>query len=129
MRRLVRSATTPTSGGDSRKPPRSSQLTMVSPVPGGRPGSSSAVCMAAGTRVATPQPGEREPGQGGGDGRHGEGGAHADGGERPAGADDGALAEPVDDPVAGEPADGHGDLRATKARPAAAAPVCRSPLR
>src|SRR5689334_9092763 len=55
-RRLARSAIRPTTGGDRRKPTRSSQLTTVSPTPRGRPGSPSAVCIAAGTRVATPRP-------------------------------------------------------------------------
>jgi hypothetical protein len=51
-RRLLASARTPTIGGDSRKPTRSNQVTTVSPAPGGRPGNSSAACIAAGTKVA-----------------------------------------------------------------------------
>src|SRR5699024_5202663 len=57
----VASATRPTTGGEARHPSRISQDTTVSPVPGRRPGTSFAADMAAGTRVATPDPGSAKP--------------------------------------------------------------------
>ncbi len=51
----------PTTGGEMRNPSRSSQPTIVRPVPGLNPGSSSAACMAAGIRVATPKPATPNP--------------------------------------------------------------------
>ena len=108
-RRLVRSATNPTRGGDSRNPPRSSQLTMVRPVPGAvravrrrcawRPGrgwrrrarrARSRPAWSRRTAWRGRRPCRRR--------------------RAPAGAHDGALAEAVDGAVAGQPADGHGGL-------------------
>ena len=61
VRRDVASEMTPTIGGDARKPSRISQDTTVRPVPGRKPGSSSAACIAAGTSVATPKPAAANP--------------------------------------------------------------------
>ena len=114
-RRLVASARTPITSGESRKPIRSSQLMTASPVPRREPGQLVGGVVDGRDRVATPSPASAKPASVVRDRRHRQRQPHAGGDERAADPDHAALPEPVDDPVAGEPADGHGALQRDEA--------------
>ena len=107
-----RRRSTPTISGAPTKPIRISHATTVRPVPGRRPGSWSAPCIAAGITVATPRPAAAKPAMVPAPLGKASAAPIPAAVTHTAAANHRALPEAVDQPVADEPSDEH------EARPA-----------